>query len=161
MPCRTKKPNGIMKLPDTNVWLALSLSKHTHHAAAMKWLEAESKPDSIIFCRSTQQSFVRLLTTTGVMSPYGVQPLSNKEAWSSYEAFIADDRILFQAEPPGLEKVWSKFAARRTSSPKLWMDAYLAAFAITAGAQLVTTDKAFTQFAGLDVKVLGAEMPSK
>jgi uncharacterized protein len=143
-----------MKLPDTNVWLALSLSMHTHHAAAVKWLNAESKPDSLIFCRSTQQSFMRLLTTVGVMSLYGIEPLTNKEAWATYESFIADDRILFRPEPPGLENIWKKFAARRTASPKLWMDAYLAAFAISSGAQLVTTDKAFTQFAGLDAKVI-------
>lgn len=143
-----------MKLPDTNLWLALSLSKHTHHAAAKAWLDEQEEPDSLLFCRSTQQSFLRLLTTTGVMSVYGIAPLSNKDAWAAYESFIADDRILFQPEPPGLSAVWKKLAARRTSSPKLWMDAYLAAFAIATGAQLVTTDKAFTQFPGLDVLVI-------
>jgi uncharacterized protein len=34
------------------------------------------------------------------------------------------------------------------------MDAYLAAFAIAGGHQLVTTDKAFKQFQGLDLLVL-------
>ena len=145
-----------MKLPDTNLWLALSLSGHTHHAAAVAWLAKENEPDSLLFCRSTQQSLLRLVTTVGVMSLYGLPPLSNAAAWAVYEAFIADDRIQFQSEPSGLEKVWKKFAARRTTSPKLWMDAYLAAFAISSGAQLVTTDKAFSQFAGLDVKVLTA-----
>ncbi|MBE2283359.1 MAG: type II toxin-antitoxin system VapC family toxin [Prosthecobacter sp.] len=143
-----------MKLPDTNVWLALSLSKHTHHRAAVEWLEEQDSPDEIAFCRSTQQSFLRLLTTTGVMSAYGIAALSNKDAWAVYEAFIADDRILFQVEPPGLNPNWKKLAARRTSSPKLWMDAYLAAFAIASGAELVTTDKAFSQFPGLDVTII-------
>lgn len=143
-----------MTLPDTNLWLALALSKHTHHTAASAWLDGEDTPDSIWFCRSTQQSLLRLLTTAGVMSPYGISPLSNKEAWVVYEAFIADDRIVFQPEPPGLGTIWKKLAARRTSSSKLWMDAYLAAFAMTSGAQLVTTDKAFSQFPGLDALVL-------
>lgn len=143
-----------MTLPDTNLWLALALSKHTHHTAASAWLDGEDTPDSIWFCRSTQQSLLRLLTTAGVMSLYGISPLSNKEAWAVYEAFIADDRIVFQPEPPGLGTIWKKLAARRTSSPKLWMDAYLAAFAMTSGAQLVTTDKAFSQFPGLDALVL-------
>ena len=40
------------------------------------------------------------------------------------------------------------------ASPKLWMDAYLAAFAIAAKQQLVTTDKAFRQFKDLDLLVL-------
>ena len=143
-----------MKLPDTNLWLALALSKHTHHAAAKEWLDEQEEPDSLLFCRSTQQSFLRLLTTTGVMSAYGIPPLSNKDAWNAFESFITDERILFQPEPPGLGVVWKKLAARRTSSPKLWMDAYLAAFAIACGSQLVTTDKAFSQFPGLDVKLI-------
>lgn len=143
-----------MKLPDTNVWLALTLSGHTHHAVAKSWLDGESKPDSLIFCRSTQQSFLRLMTTTGVLAVYGIDPLSNAKAWETYEAFVADERILFQAELPRVDVIWKKLAARKTSSPKLWMDAYLAAFAISAGAQLVTTDKAFTQFSNLDVKVI-------
>ena len=108
----------------------------------------------MLFCRSVQQSVLRLLTTTEVMAWYGIKPLSNLEAWGVYEAFIADDRIVFRDEPPGLAVLWKKLAARRTSSPKLWMDAYLAAFAVACGAQLVTTDKAFTQFPGLDVLVV-------
>jgi uncharacterized protein len=87
---------------------------------------------------------------------YGIPPLSNAEAWNAYSAFVEDERVAFHSESPGVEAVWKKLAARKTSSPKLWMDAYLAAFAITTGAQLVTTDKAFTQFAGLDVRVLEA-----
>lgn len=145
---------AVMKLPDTNVWLALTLSGHTHHAAAKAWLEGESKPDSLFFGRSTQQSFLRLMTTAGVLSVYGIDPLTNAQAWDAYEAFIADERILFQPEPPRMDAHWKKLAARKTSSPKLWMDAYLAAFAIAAGCQLVTTDQAFTQFTGLDVRVI-------
>ena len=80
-----------MKLPDTNLWLALALSKHTHHSAARAWLDREDESDSLGFCRSTQQSFLRLLTTTDVMSLYGNTPLTNKEAWATYESFIADD----------------------------------------------------------------------
>jgi uncharacterized protein len=145
-----------MTLPDTNIWLALSLSGHTHHKAAKAWFDAESARESIYFCRSTQQSMLRLLTTSGVMSVYGIPPLSNAAAWAIYEQFVGDDRIAFHAEPPRMDAAWKKLAARRTSSPKLWMDAYLAAFAITGGMQLVTTDKAFTQFPGLDVLVIEA-----
>lgn len=143
-----------MKLPDTNVWLALALSKHSHHAAAKAWLDEQVLVDSVLFCRSVQMSMLRLLTTPEVLALYGIKPLSNSEAWEVYAAFIADDRIMFRDEPPGLPAVWKKLAARRTHSPKLWMDAYLAAFAIACGAQLVTIDLAFTQFPGLDVRVI-------
>ena len=143
-----------MKLPDTNIWLALTLSGHTHHKAARDWLDAETDSENIFFCRSTQQSLLRLLSTAGVLSAYGIEPLSNAASWAVYDAFMADDRISLHAEPLRLDAKWKMFAARKSSSPKLWMDAYLAAFAITLGAQLVTTDKAFTQFAGLDLLVI-------
>lgn len=42
-----------MTLHDTNLWLALALSKHSHHDAASKWLDAQEETDSIFFCRST------------------------------------------------------------------------------------------------------------
>jgi uncharacterized protein len=146
-----------MTLPDTNLWLALALSKHTHHAAARRWPDVEHQPESIGFCRSTQQAFLRLVTTSAVMSLYGNAPLSNRDAWATFEAFIDDERFVMQAEPAGLTAVWKRLAAlRRTSSPKLWMDAYLAAFAIATGAQIVTTDQAFLQFSGLDVLVIKA-----
>lgn len=88
------------------------------------------------------------------MSVYGNAPLSNTDAWAAYEAFIADDRVAFHPEPHGLNPIWKKLAARRTSSPKLWMDGYLAAFALTSGAQLVTIDSAFQQAGGIDVLVI-------
>ena len=143
-----------MKLPDTNIWLALCLSGYSHHQAAKTWLNGESAPDSLLFCRSTQQSLLRLLTTRGVMSIYGLEPLTNAAAWAVYEQFIADERISFCSEPARMDATWKKLAARRTSSPKLWMDAYLGAFAIASSAQIITTDKAFTQFPALDVLVV-------
>jgi toxin-antitoxin system PIN domain toxin len=142
-----------MPLADSNVWLALALSKHVFHGAARSWL-AKQGPRKALFCRATQQSFLRLLTTHAVLAPYGIPPLNNKAAWAVYDGFLADERIAWVEEPRGLEAVWKKLAASPMASPKLWMDAYLAAFALTGGYRLVTTDKAFKQFKGLDLLVL-------
>lgn len=145
-----------MHLPDSNVWLALALSKHVHHEAARDWLDAIEEPDSIVFCRATQQSMLRLLTNSSVLSPYGIPPLTNRQAWKVYEAFLSDDRVDSRwEEPAGLEERFRKLALPDSASPKLWMDAYLASFAMTAGYRMVTTDRAFRQFAGLDVEILG------
>ncbi len=147
-----------MKLCDSNVWLALALSKHHNHAAARDWLGAVEEPASVLFCRATQQSFLRLLTHASVLTPYGNPPLTNREAWKAYEALLEDDRIVFQIEePPALETRWKQLAVRGTASPKLWMDAYLAAFALAGGYGMVTTDAAFKQFKGLDLELLGQE----
>jgi toxin-antitoxin system PIN domain toxin len=144
-----------MPLADSNIWLALALSKHEFHGVARAWLEAR-KSGEALFCRSTQQSFLRLLTTRAVLAPYGIPPLSNQVAWSVYDGLLADERIAWIAEPSGLEAAWKKFAAGSKASPKVWMDAYLAAFAMTGGHQLVTTDKAFKQFKGLDLLVFSS-----
>ena len=142
-----------MPLADSNVWLALALSKHVFHGAARAWL-AKRGPREALFCRATQQSFLRLLTTDAVLAPYGIPPLTNKAAWAVYEGFLADGRIAWAEEPRGLEATWKKLAAGSKASPKLWMDAYLAAFALAGGNRLVTTDKVFKQFQGLDLLVL-------
>jgi toxin-antitoxin system PIN domain toxin len=143
-------------LCDSNVWLALALSKHAHHTAARKWLETVEEPASVFFCRATQQALLRLLTNASVLRPYGNPPLTNREAWRVYETFLADDRIaLWADEPVGVERLWKELAVRGTASPKLWMDAYLAAFALAGRYSMVTTDAGFRQFRGLDLLVLG------
>ena len=143
-----------MKLPDVNVWLGLALSGHSHHNAARVWLDRQEAADSIFFCRSTQQRLLRLLTTTEVLACYGIPPLTNREAWGVIGSFMEDDRIAFANEPPGVEEAWKDLALRNTPSPKLWMDAWLAAFALCAGCEMVTTDKAFKQFKRLRLRLL-------
>ncbi len=145
-----------MVLCDSNVWLALALSRHAHPAVAREWFESVEDPSSVFFCRATQQTFLRLLTNAAVLSPYGNPPLTNRQAWEAYEALLADDRIVFRVqEPAGLEAQWERFALRDTASPKIWMDAYLAAFALTGGHRMATTDAAFKQFRGLKLELLG------
>jgi uncharacterized protein len=141
-------------LADSNIWLALALSKHPFHSAVRDWFARQKPPAAVLFCRFTQQSFLRLLTTAAVLTPYGIPPLTNQAAWATYEGFFADGRIAWVDEPRGLDRHWKRFAAGAKPSPKLWMDGYLAAFALAGGHRLVTTDKAFKQFKGLDVIVL-------
>jgi predicted nucleic acid-binding protein len=79
----------------------------------------------------------------------------NAEAWSLCIALLADDRITMTGqEPNGLEIRWKTFAIRHSASPKVWMDAYLAAFAFTGGFALVTTDTDFKQYQGIDLRLL-------
>jgi toxin-antitoxin system PIN domain toxin len=142
-------------LCDSNVWLALALSRHAHHAAARDWLATVDEPRSVHFCRVTQQALLRLLTNAAVLGAYGNPPLTNRHAWGVYEALAADDRIALRVdEPVGLEARWKQYAVRDTASSKLWMDAYLAAFARAGGYRMVTSDAAFKQFGGLDLHVL-------
>jgi toxin-antitoxin system PIN domain toxin len=143
-------------LCDSNVWLALALSRHVHHRVARDWLGSVADQGAVLFCRATQQTLLRLLTSAAVLKPYGNPPLTNRQAWAAYLDLLADERIAFRSEEPaGLEPLWQRFAVRATASPKLWMDSYLAAFALASGCRMVTTDAAFKQFRGLDLELIG------
>ena len=139
---------------DTNVWLALAIPEHELHAAAMSWLVAQRGHGTVLLCRATQQSLLRLLTTEKVMRLYQLPAMTNTAAWEYYARMLADPRVAWAAEPQGTEARWKMLSVRPTASPKMWMDAYLAAFAMAGGHRLVTTDRAMTQFAPLDVVLL-------
>ena len=63
-------------------------------------------------------------------------------------------QVLFLSEPPDLQMQWATYAKLKTPAPKVWMDAYLAAFAGAYGIPLLTLDADFQNFAGLDARML-------
>lgn len=142
-------------LCDSNVFLAIAVEQHAHHPVACRWFGALEEGDTAFFCRATRISFLRLLTQK-IAPDY--RPLSNREAWSVLDQLMDDDATGFAAEPEGLDPVWRQLAEQESPSPKVWMDAYLAAFAITGSLRLVTLDKDFRNDvpSGLDLLLLKA-----
>ena len=132
-----------MHLPDINVWLALTFDSHLHHPAAKTWFDALGNDALCFFCRLTQQGFLRLATNPSV---FGKDAVTLPDAWQKYAVFLSDPRVAFAGEPAGLETQWRTFTQTQSFSPKVWNDAYLAAFAQTGGLEMVTFDKAFTQY---------------
>lgn len=139
-----------MHLLDVNVWLALSFDSHQHHAPATRWFLA-APPESCCFCRVTQQAFLRLATTPRVMTD---QALTLKQAWLAYDDLYNDPRVVFADEPDGIEPLWRAHTQHNTFSPKVWTDAYLAAFGQAAGFEIVTFDQGFAQYANLHRTIL-------
>jgi len=129
--------------PDVNVWVALSYRGHQHHAAAVSWFEGLNG-ETAYFCRATQLSFLRLICHPSIM---GEDLRSQAEAWQAYDVFLSDERISFHPEPdaPQLESTLRRLTTGQHSSSKQWPDAYLSAFAQTAGLILVTFDRALHQ----------------
>lgn len=76
-------------------------------------------------------------------------------AWWVYDQLLVDSRFRFCSEPEGVTEFWRALCPPKMVAPKKWTDAYLAAFAIAAGMQLVTLDRGFREFRGLDVLLLG------
>lgn len=134
---------------DANVWLALIWSGHSHSEKAISWFEA-STDEKFFYCRITQLTVVRLLTTSSVM---GIDTRKMVEAWDLWDKACADDRVAFLSEPEGLEHEFRRSTALLTPSPKVWADSYLLAFAGVAGLKLVTFDKGM-KVKGPDVLVL-------
>lgn len=141
---------------DSNVWLALTFSAHPHHTVAKEIFSGASAARPACFCRATQQSFLRLATTPTILKIYGAEGFTNQDAVSLMEALSQLPNTQMLAEPPDLEQIWLRLAGLSSASPKVWMDAYLAAFAILQKEEFVTLDRDFLTFeeAGLQLNLL-------
>ncbi|MES2437942.1 MAG: TA system VapC family ribonuclease toxin [Verrucomicrobiota bacterium] len=140
--------------------MALTFPTHPFHAAATTVLETCSETQPAGFCRSTQQSFLRLITTAALARNYGFPDIDNQQAAEILTGYHELPYVDFLNESSGTHDLWLKLANRNTASPKVWMDAYLAAFAISGKLPLVTTDKDFRQYIpeGLDLQLLNPEL---
>lgn len=140
-------------LVDTSVWLPAIFKRHQFHDIARKTLQQATKTEPAIFCRATQQSVLRLMSTAGIARTYGEQPLTNRDAWLTLDALQTLPQVAWRDEPTGVLAHWRNLAALDSASPKVWMDAYLAAFAIAGGLRLVTLDSDFKNFESQGLKL--------
>ena len=141
---------------DSNLWLALTFSAHPHHSLAKETFSAATLDNPACFCRATQQSFLRLATTPVLLKAYGAEGITNQDAAKLFAMLSALPTVTMMAEPPGLDSLWIELAAVPSASPKVWMDAYLAAFAIRHETEFVTLDHDFLRFGkdGLRLRLL-------
>ena len=126
-------------LPDVNVWLALTFDSHIHHPPAKAWFDALSNADVCKFWRLTQQGFLRLATNPSV---FGKDAVTLPVAWQKFDIYMSDPRVAFAAEPDGIDGHWRGFTKNASFSPKVWNDAFLAAFALAASLEIVTSTRA-------------------
>ena len=138
-------------LVDVNVCLALLAPRHVHHGAASRWFSS-LQPGEAGLCRVVQLALIRLLGNRSVL---GDGILSAADAWKAVADLLADERVDFVAEPAGIEAILPELFRYPVPTGKLVVDAYLSAFAIAASRKMVTADRGFQQFRGLDVTLLG------
>jgi toxin-antitoxin system PIN domain toxin len=139
-----------MFLLDGNVWLALTFDSHLHSPAGKKWFEGLSG-QICYFCRMTQLGYLRLATDRSI---FGKHALTLGRAWQKYDLFLSDARISYADEPADLETHWRALTQTKSRSPKVWNDAYLAAFAHAASLEIVTFDKGFAQYKNVSSVIL-------
>ncbi len=134
-----------ISLVDANIWLAIAVDGHIHHAAATSWFDAQAER-ACAFCRITQLALLRHLTNAKIMGTANVQ--TQIEAWRAFEALAADPRVVFLDEPPGIAVVFKSLTQLPRPAHKRWTDAFLAAFAMSLGMEVVTLDADLTFFDG-------------
>ena len=129
----------------------MTYMRHVHHGLARAWFDGLDMGARVSFCRLTQISLLRLLTTQAVM---GADVMTQDQAWGAYDLWHEDERVVFLNEPPGVEETFRSLSRHPSPKPKAWADAYLAAFALAADIELVTFDAGFRSFPGLRRSVL-------
>lgn len=142
----------MIDLPDVTVWLALADGQHPHHPAAQTYWATEAAPVAA-FNRLTMMGFLRLSTRPGVLS----RPLTSGEAWAIYRSYLARGSIRLLAETTRLDDEFERLSEGHGFLHRLWTDAYLAAFAISATCRLVSFDGDFARFDGLSFLHLSPE----
>ena len=153
----TRTP-AVPTLCDVNMLLALATDRHAAHATAVRWLNGVPV-DGAMICRIAQTGLLRLLNNPAVMRE---DVLDTDACWELWHQLLEDERICFTpTEPPGLDAVLERFTRGRSFTPRLWTDAYLAAYAQASGLVLVTFDQGFRQFASLTCLVIESDHPSQ
>lgn len=104
----------------------------------------------------TEQAFLRLVSTPVIQRTYGSSVITNADAWAKCQDLLVLPQILWLDEPEGFVDQWSALASLPSASPKVWTDAYLAAFAMGHDLELVTIDRDFKNFekSGLRLQLL-------
>ena len=125
--------------PDINVLIALVFDQHRHHEEAVRWYDALDPCTILAFCRHTQLGLFRLLSTDTVMGRYA---MNLRDCWQVYDEWIDTGHAVLLPEPSMIEAELRRRTSQAMVAPKLWADAYLAAFAKAAELTLVTFDRA-------------------
>jgi toxin-antitoxin system PIN domain toxin len=137
--------NTAADLPDLNVWLALASREHSHHQQAVRYWE-QLAAERVLFCTVTALGLVRLVRQSKLM---GAAVMSAVEASALLQAFCRQPGVSLAApEHDGFE-VFHQFLRQGDLPVRLCTDAYLAALAIANDWRLVSFDRDFERFEGL------------
>ena len=133
-------------LPDLNVWLALSWPGHSHHRQAVHYWEQQAA-DQVLFCTVTALGLVRMVSQPKLM---GVAVKNAVEASALLDALCQQPGVqVAEPEHNGWE-VFHQLLRGAELPARLCTDAHLGALAIANGWRLVSFDRDFERFEGLE-----------
>lgn len=141
-------------IADVNVFLPLLIPAHPAHRVALDWFDGQ--PDaSVGWSLPVKLGVLRLLCNPKVMGRDALAPTLALDVWA---ALAANPRLSeIDRLPADHEASLRRLLADREPSPNIWTDAWLAALAICLSRQMVTFDRGFRAFDGLDLRLLGAK----
>ncbi len=138
-------------IADANVLFALLTEGHAHRSVAFDWWQT-CGDKQVGLCLPVRMAVLRLLTNSTVMGSGVLRPA---QAWDAMAELIADPRITpIELVPTEHAALWRTHILRREPTPNLWTDAWLAALAQGLGCEMVTFDKGFRSFVGLQLRLL-------
>ena len=132
-------------LPDLNVWLALVWPDHSHHLAALQFWEHEAS-EQVLFSTVTALGLVRLVCQPKLM---GAAVKTPQEASALLEALCQQPGVSLAAADYGGWEMFHHLLRQGNLPARLCTDAHLAALAIANGWRLVSFDRDFERFEGL------------
>jgi hypothetical protein len=133
-------------LVDANLLLYAKLSSFPEHAAAHDWLDGKlSGPDRVGLPWPSLLAFLRLSTNTRLFP----RPLSMTASWQQVRQWVGLEVAWIPVPTEEHEGVLDRLLAPGGITPKLVMDAHLAALAIEHGLVLCSVDGDFGRFAEL------------
>jgi toxin-antitoxin system PIN domain toxin len=134
---------------EVNLWVyAFRSDSPLHHRARAEMEEGSRSGDAYLFCPHVAASFLRLVTNPRIF----VDPSGLAEAWAFVDEIECRDRAMkVDAMTWGVFKHLC-LATRATGNSV--PDAFLASIAIRHDATLVTADRRFERYQGLDCRFL-------
>ena len=137
-------------LADVNFLIALLHARHALSERAVAWLGRQEQAGSILLCRVAQMGVLRILTNPAWLKR---DALTATAVWDAWDLLLTDDRFTSIQEPAGIESEWRLVTQGFAAGRHAGTDAYLASFARAGGYSVLTFDRGFQQFEGLDVEI--------
>lgn len=135
-----------MVLPDVNVLVYAHREDSPHHSACLAWLEGVANGnEAYAISELVLSGFLRVATHPKVFT----KPSPLAKAVEFCEQLRGRPNCVPVAPGPRHWEIFRNLCADAGAKGNLVPDAYLAALAIEAGCEWVTTDRDFSRFKGL------------
>ena len=142
-----------MNLWDVNVWVYAFRPDSPLHAKARSLLEDRlERREPFLFCPFLAASFLRLVTNPRVF----VQPSDVHESWRFLDQLENDPAAQYTDMDRQTYAIFKHLGLVTRAAGNSVPDALIAATALRHDARLITADKAFRRYPGVEVELFGA-----